>query len=152
MTYQTDPKFAICMRQKYPSSFNLLNFLSLFSSTIEAALFSFFFLSHSFLSQSFSCFNQRNKNNTTTATTRFVTPTTRSVSLPLSAISDSLSRLGHGRTLELHHHFWQWCSPAPPPPLVTVGLPFLSMPLFLLSFLCFWLYLGCFGEWVQFGM
>ena len=50
----------------------LLNFLSQVSITSEAALLSFFFLSHSF-SLSFSCFNARNKNTTTSATIRFVT-------------------------------------------------------------------------------
>ena len=93
----------LLIRQKYPSSsFNSSQLLhSIFSlqALLSLKLLSFFFLSHSFiLSQSFSCFNPRNKNTTTTTTTttRFVPTTTRSVSLPLSAISDSLSRLCHG--------------------------------------------------------
>ena len=92
------------------------------------------------LSQSFSCFNPRNKN--TTAATRFVTLHNQ------IRLTPSLCYLGFSLSSQ------PWPNPrAPPPPLVTVGLPFLSLCLyFYFSFLCFWLYLGCLGDWVQFGM
>ena len=93
------------------------------------------------LSQSFSCFNPRNKN--TTAATRFVTLHNQ------FRLTPSLCYLGFSLSSQPWPNPWA----PPPPPLVTVGLPFLSICLyFYFSFLCFWLYLGCLGDWVQFGM
>ena len=36
--------------------------------------------------------------------------------------------------------------------MVAVGLPLPSLPFFYFFFLYFWLYLGCFCDWVEFGM
>ena len=86
----------------------LLNFLSLVSTTSEAALFSFFFLSHSSLS--FSCFNPRNKNTTTSATVRFVTLHNQ------IRLAPSLCYLGFSLSSQL------WPNPWAPPPFLAVAL------------------------------
>ena len=88
---------------------SLLNFLSLVSTTSEAALFFFFFLSHSF-SLSFSCFNPRNKNTTTTATIRFVTIHNQ------IRLAPALSYLGFSLSSQL------WPNPWAPPPFLVVAL------------------------------
>ena len=120
----------------------------------EATLF-FLLLLVSLLSQSFSCFNPRNKNTTTTATTRFVTLHNQIHLTPsLCYLKFSLSSQ-------------PWPNPWAPPPFLVVVLTCATTitsnhwpPLFLFAFIatfpssvfgCIY-YLGCFGDWVQFGM
>ena len=78
----------------------------------KAALFSFFILVSLLLSQSFSCFNPRNKNTTTTATIRFVTLHNQ------IRLAPSLCYLGFSLSSQL------WPNPWAPPPFLVVALTY----------------------------